>query len=322
MTKKDTAVSARIRGGQRTASADSKASDRPRIRRSPPSRSAPLRSARHLFRSAPGPAPSVEPASGAAAAPAAEGVRPQAQDAINAAVETAYRVCDQYLQMGRSAASRFAAAEPMTSGDNMRNDPWSLPWPSPWSPGPQGNPVAMAMQFWQDMARMWMGYAMPFMPGMMPGRQSPFDLGAPMRAGGAPPGAPPMPSSPPGPAPLPQLDPSSAQGVAAEELLSVDVVTAGAAQVQVRIDLQPGALRSLQPTRGHGEPSELAAIAHAIDGSTPALPPCHFQVHGGHPRIKITVPAEQPAGTYVGAIVDRRSSRALGTVTIVLSRAA
>lgn len=164
----------------------------------------------------------------------------------------------------------------------MRNEP-------PISP-------AMAMQFWQDMARMWMGYMIPFMPGAIAPltSSSPWDLGVNPR----PPGPP--------PAPPPAASPRSAP---AQRLPEVEVTTARAAQVQVSLDVQTGAFERC---------SHLVAIAHSIDGGKPALPACRFSSRAGSPKVEVSVPMEQPAGTYVGAVLDREQNRALGTVTIII----
>lgn len=251
-------------------------------------RSAPQRTASHLFRSAT-----------VAASPASEtpnetpgNIRPRASEAIDGAVETAYRVCEQYMQLGRQAANRRAPGEPTTSGETMRNDPWNVGYPM--------NPAMMAMQMWQDMARMWMGYMVPFMPGAVPSRQSPWDLGGPTPRMG----------------PLPDMAPAAAVRTAApERLLAVEISAARPVTVQVSVELQPGTLLHLGRAGLHGH---LTATAHSIHGQSHALPPCRVDVHDGQTRIQVAIPAEQPAGTYVGAIIDREHGQARGTVTIVI----
>jgi hypothetical protein len=75
-----------------------------------------------------------------------------ARRAVEAAVETAYKVYDDYVKWGQDAAARRPRSDD-------RREPMSNQPPDPMQP------MLQMMQLWQDMARMWMGFmAPPMMP--------------------------------------------------------------------------------------------------------------------------------------------------------------
>lgn len=127
-----------------------------RLRRSPPEREGPLRHPAKLFRAA---QPERAPAHGARA--------------VEAAVDTAYRVYEEYIGWGKQSA----AARDGRRG--MR----------PNTPDMQG--AAYWFQMWQEAWRMWASYMLPFMsnaPGMAPfGPGMPFPFAPPRTAANATP---------------------------------------------------------------------------------------------------------------------------------------
>lgn len=139
-------------------------SEKRRLKRETPRRTAPIRNATMAFR-----APGAKPREG----------KRGAAGIVEEAVDAAYRVFDEYMQRGRTAADRFSPQG--APGGPMRNDRPDMTW--------------MAMRAWTDMAQMWMSwwapwmsaYGMPPMPGMPRGAQGAWP--APPWAQPAPAGA-------------------------------------------------------------------------------------------------------------------------------------
>lgn len=115
------------------------AAAQPRARREPPARSRPHRSISNVFRSAKV-AKEADPGS-------------SAKNAVHNAVESAYRVVDEYLKWGRDAASEREGGAPQreTWGGNMGRHPFAMMG--------MYNPVA---KWWYDAAYYWMGMAAPW----------------------------------------------------------------------------------------------------------------------------------------------------------------
>jgi hypothetical protein len=114
-----------------------------RVKRPPARRIGPQRNSYGAFRSA----------SGAAQPKAPEGPT----SAIDEAIETAYRVCDDYLRRGRSAAQARASTGYESTMYNQQN---------PW-----GDSNAM-QQMWTNAFNAWMAAWMGMMPGAWPGMSS------------------------------------------------------------------------------------------------------------------------------------------------------
>lgn len=113
----------------------------PRRRRRAPARGGPKRTSANAFRPSATSDVDCDPA----------------RSVVEAAVETAYRVYEDYVRWGQQAAGQRSQSAP------------TLDWREPMSNrSPDMTETAtQMMQMWQDMARMWMGYMMPFMPGAM-----------------------------------------------------------------------------------------------------------------------------------------------------------
>ena len=142
-----------------------------RVKRPLPERSSPLRGAAHAFRSAHGDAQS-------GARDETTHARNTAKSTVEAAVETAYRVYDDYVSWGRQMASQQTATRD---------------WRTPMGPKTL-DPQAAANQWismWQELARAWFGALSPLLPsapGLMPFMPDPAAINsmfAPSRPGPA-----------------------------------------------------------------------------------------------------------------------------------------
>jgi hypothetical protein len=248
-----------------------------RVKRPTPSRTAPHRSAAASFRSS-----------------VSESV-PQAQNVaqvIDSAVQTAYRVIDEYLQQGWQTAGRYygpLGASPMgegfPGGQDMANPPQQM--------------MTTMMRFWTEMAQAWLGpYAQM---GRNTGSDSAWDRGA----AGSPAAPRTAPASPEASARVP----SDASSDASTGALAVSVELSSQQPAEVTIHVQPGtdiAALSAQDLRafdGDGKPALSAVRCEAVDGRL---------------RVEVTVPRDQPVGVYSGALVDRARGEARGTVTVAL----
>jgi hypothetical protein len=124
------------------------------MKRTPPSREAPLRNASHAFR------PSPPGGLGAA--------QDLAERAVEAAVGTAYRVYEEYVRWGRTAAAQQARSRHGRTTMKPRQ--------------PDTQAVTQWIQMWQEMFRMWISFMNPFatgMPGAPPFVPGPFGMGTP-----------------------------------------------------------------------------------------------------------------------------------------------
>ena len=153
----------------------------------------------------------------------------KAADTISDAVETAYRVFDDYLRIGRE----FAEGRPLRRDGDPMTDKTT-------------NPMTAAMQAWLDLAQYWMG---PFMNtmGRAAGATRPdaWDVGGPDRNGG----------------------PRAAGNPAGHPVVSLDV--SAHQPTRVKVDLHPGATvdrLSVQPLRPLD--AEAAPPLEAVDVKT------------------------------------------------------
>jgi hypothetical protein len=135
-------------------SANGSAQVAPRIQRPVPERFGPLRSPAHAFRSA-------KPNTNGHAA------KESTKSVVASAVESAYRVYDEYLKLGyEAAAQRYGARDRRAPMD-----------PKPYD---RSASATQWMDLWQDMYRQWLSAVAPFM-GISPAsaRGGPFDPGSP-----------------------------------------------------------------------------------------------------------------------------------------------
>ena len=113
-----------------------------RLRREPPERSGPMRTSALAFRS-----PS---SSGARNGGPRDGAPEATKRAVESAVDSAYRVYEDYLRWGQQAAG----IRPQTNREG----------PTMKQPPDVTTAMFQMMRMWQDMTQKWMGFAMPFAP--------------------------------------------------------------------------------------------------------------------------------------------------------------
>jgi hypothetical protein len=151
----------------------------------------------------------------------------------------------------------------------------------------QGAPdmSAMAMQYWAEMARFWMGTMAPFMPPGMAGSMRQAER-AWERGWGSP---------------ERERHERTAFAVEIASKLPADVV----------VDLAGCHTHHLRAL-------ELRSIEHP---DRAPIKDVHVGHHDHHLRVRITVPDDQPAGVYVGMIVDRESGDPRGGIRLTLKAA-
>jgi hypothetical protein len=156
-----------------------------RVRRAPPEREAPLRHAAYAFRAgaaSPAKPTSPSPSTSTSVPPSAA----PARSVVEQAVETAYRVFDDYVAWGQQTA----AQRPVTSLAFAGSD-----WSTMMGPKmPMSALTAPWLQPWQDMYRVWFDAVTPLLSNLP--ALAPFMPGAGAPRGRAPeaPSAPPVPT--------------------------------------------------------------------------------------------------------------------------------
>ena len=274
-------------------------SDRPRIRRKEPERSAPIRDWSNMFRS-PGAQGTVAPsadaaaefqannatsdgvASGSAAAgtPAAQAAT--VSDEARAGIETAYRVINEHLQEGRLAAQtqsgRVAGAG---TGAFATSDPAG---------------VGIVADSIQEMLAQGIRLYSSFGP-LWAGLVNSIANSAVVRdtaAGG-------ISAAPLAPAPMPR----SAIAMSPTPII---VEIASTRMTRITVDLAPHA----------NAPNLAIGGLHAIEPEKPPLKEIALTIEPASNRtvVRIRVPESHPAGVYAGVIVDRESGEPRGTMTL------
>lgn len=249
-----------------------------RPKREPPARTAPIRDVRMMFR----PAVTRDGRAAAAREPARSHEAPAPADGVDRGVGVAYRVLDDYLRRGRSAAERHG--DEAARRDALPRDPQDF--------------ARRAVRYWADMMSMWVDYVTPLVPA---------------DAAFRPPW---MPAEPGPPAPAPsRSDAESASRpgaapLAAEQRLGVAVAVASSRPAEVVVDVH----RPLAGARLVAQPLQ------PIDGSDePAIREVKLApADGGRLHVTVTIPPEQPAGVYLGAVFDAVTGEARGTLRVVL----
>jgi hypothetical protein len=210
--------------------------------------------------------PSVAPGNGDAGAAIADGLAAgrrvievagaSAMDAVEAGVQTAYTVCEEYLARGREEAVRQQARSGLMEPPNRDRtfDAWSQAM-GPMSP--MFAPWMQMMKMWTDGMTMWA----PAWGAMAQQWTSPAAW-----ADGNPFNAPP-----------------------------VTVALTSKTPVDVTVELKPGAqLRRLT----------VSPLRHASDGDAPPLAGIEIDCKPDRARLSVSIPKDQPAGSYSGKVVD------------------
>jgi hypothetical protein len=249
-----------------------------RLRRSPAARETPLRSASKVFR----PTRAERDTRDARVEysdQAAHDTRVPAQRAVEAAVDLAYRVYEDYVDWGRATAANRPRGTNGTSGTsgthgraNMRAET------------PDTLPATYWLQMWQEMWRMWGGYMLQFTPAI-PG-MAPF--------GSSMPGLFPTPGSTFG---APRAGSMQGQGNEGSEL-NLELETSQRTAITLHLT---------RPASG----APLKARLHREDGEG------SLQLHFDASNPRIRVPEGQAPGTYSGVVRDDLGNQC-GMLTVTL----
>ncbi len=275
-------------------------SDRPRVRRKDPERSAPIRDWSNMFRS-PGAQGAAAPSADSAAAGiqvnnsthegVASGSAAVSTAAVQAAtvseearvgIETAYRVIDEHLQEGRRAAQA-------QSGRGGGAGPGAFATAGPAGVGIAAESiqemVAQGIRFYSSFAPLWVSLV------------NSIANSAVVRdnvAGG-------ISAAPLALAPMPRS--TTAMGPA-----PIIIEIASTRMTRVTVDLAPHA----------GPPNLAIGGLHALESEKPPLKEIALTIEPGSNRavVRIRVPESQPAGVYSGVIVDSESGEPRGTIAL------
>lgn len=267
----------------------------PRVTRPVLPRDKPFRGALHAFR----PTPSAHDPTGRAVSNRTDAFGDGTRGMADAAVETAYRVYEEYLNAGeRAAAQREAARARRMAMDPFRYD-------AAMSPGSW-------LELWKDMYRQWASAVVPLMNGTSAPAYgthgAPAGYGMPPAYGmpgygspsAAPAYGPPSGYGPCAPSPVhtAATSPSSNASAGSAAALDVSIDTTRRCQVQVHMVRQrDGEL--LHASLHHEESA--ARIRLSFDSS----------------QVQLSIDDSQPAGRYSGVIRDGASEQ-VGMVTVTV----
>lgn len=242
----------------------------PHLRREAPERTGPRRSPLVTWRDTP--AVGAPPTPAAAAPKAAPQAAPTSQaenSPVDRAVASAYRLCDDYVARGRSAAAKHTVESPL-------------------DPATVGNTM---LQSWQEIGRLWVGLLEPLVANVLP-RGATAD------------------TAPTKPSPAP--DKTVGGSPAMQEAPAMDLVVDMASQVPTRVSVE--IFRPIDPSLL--ETTEL----HALNNPRhPSIAAVRLSAEDGRLHVHLTVPPNQPAGSYVGTVFERQRQRPMGVLTVVVS---
>lgn len=248
-----------------------------RRQRPVPERTQPLRSWSTLF-SVPSAEGTAAEADGGAAetAPRGEGM----SDVVSRSVDLGYRVIDEYIRQGQKAAQRLNDRSYGTQA--MASDLQDL---------------GMRMtQYASDFAGVWLEFM-----------QLAAKNGGPIPAAAAEPPVQPPDGVATNPSPsAPETPAHTDAPVADTARVRIEVVATQ--PTEVSLDIRPSAAK--RPLLVHA--------LRAVDPDKPRLTEVSFETGADDepPRLRIRVPAGQPAGVYSGLIIDEQTSRPAGTVSV------
>lgn len=232
-----------------------------RLRRDEPARTAPNRQSASMFLSS-------------------------SSEAVEAGVNTAYKVYGDYLRRGQEAAQN------QNGGADRPQNPWATPG-VPWA-SMTTIPLQM-FRAWAQLASTWAELSM--LPGASEGVRQMTRLVEDFwaMAGVASPTSTTNEAQDLG-------KPSAAQ---TSVRCSVEIASAQPVEVDIEFDPPPGVvpmIQRLHPLRGDAPP--LAGLEFEYDPST------------GRAKLSLAVPPSQDQGAYVGTIFDDRDDRACGTIKV------
>lgn len=253
-----------------------------RARRAPLPRTAPIRSAAAFLRPAEIPNPAAEVPSGV----------------VERAVDNAYRVLEEQLQKGRDAAHHHHRNSPSPDGPFRAGVTPSAEDARDFAQG--------AVRLWSDMAVLWLDLFGPLAPeGLRDAIRE-----APLRFASSTRGAAREPSSG-----APDTRAHASRGSAAELWVTLEINAPMPVEVTVRLapDAEPAGLvvQPLHLVSGAGRLSPSTPSASAIHGATIAE-------RDGHARVRLAIAQGQPAGTYLGMILDEARAEPCGSLRVVI----
>lgn len=262
---------------------------RPRVTRPEPERTMPRRGWSNLFGAG------ADSGSGAAApAGGAEGGAgdDRASDTVSRAVELGYRVIDEYVRQGQKAAQRLSSRS--WSPETALRDTQDF--------------TARVTRHASDMVALWIDLldsanmtgawrtaAQPWTQGTRTGEEAAASNGAPAAASGPFPsaGSPPQPAAPP----------------VGRTRIAVELASERPAEVAVDLRSEDTTRRLVVHSLRAVEPEKPRITDVAFEPATPHAPA----------RLRIRIPAGQPAGTYNALVIDEETSRPAGSVSVRLT---
>jgi hypothetical protein len=219
-----------------------------------------------------------------------QGGTPSPVDPVSRGVDLGYRVIDEYMRQGQAFAKNLWPGT--APGGIVPPDPQKL--------------MERMYQYASDLAAVWLEYAqatmgqMPFSP---PGASRPrapdtphvggFDIGSAQR-------------------PKPDANAKDAEGAraprASPEAPSVSVDIISTRRAEVTVDLKPGSAAA-------------ALSAHDLRAGDPQLPRISGVIVEGQAAqnrvtVRLRLPDDLPAGTYVGLIVDNETNLPMGMLSV------
>lgn len=253
-----------------------------RQKRPAPERTQPLRSWSTLF--------SVPGADGAAAdsdaaAPRAEPRVEGMGDVVSRSVDLGYRVIDEYIRQGQKAAQRLNERTYGTQA--MASDLQDL---------------GMRMtQYASDFAAVWLEFV-----------QLAAKNGGPVAAATAE-----------TPVQTPDAATEHSSTSALETPARADAPAADTTRVRIEVMATQPTEVSLDIRPSAANCRLLVHALRAVDPDKPRLTEVSFEAGADDepPRLRIRVPAGQPAGVYSGLIIDEQTSRPAGTVSVRIGEA-
>jgi hypothetical protein len=254
--------------------------ERPRLKRDPLPRSAPIRNpvipGTRAGRT--GRPPDAEPPPNPTAPPEPFGGFETAAGGLNGAVErgvrNAYAVIEEYMLRGREAARQYQQA--FNQGEQMNNDPrhcndWGGgggPWGAMGQMGAMGpmGPMGAWMAPWMQMTRVWMDCMRAFVP-------MPTDAGGYGDQWGA----------------------GCSSSTTARRRPRLSVLVSSRRLTEVVVDITPGA---------ESTNLEVGRLRHQDESAW--LEISEIRCEEGQLRVRVSVPDDKPAGRYLGEVYDDR----------------
>lgn len=274
-------------------------------RRSPPARSEPIRDWTEIPRQSAWTSFFGTPEGRAEAGEEPSGERPPTLGSVvSEGVALGYRVIEEQIEQGRRAAERMGQ---QAYGPAAMTDDYT-------------ETAQRMLRFYAEAGQLWLQLATLLMSGMaMPGLLWGLNGFAPPGAGARHdergPGAPPAAAAGRGARPAASMPPPSSQGDAdapshpdEQPHGAIAIEVASSRPVRAELDLQPGAERL------HLAIAEL----RSLDRESKPLTGVVFEpgAPGEPPTLRVHVPDQQAPDVYHGVVVDRRTGRPAGTLSI------